>query len=219
MELIFISWVVLTEHVDAMLQLLSLFVTILLLLLPSVLWRCWLGGRKGIRPVKNWVVGCCLVICLERGADLHVAQLMPLPLTVSCFSKIQIGLPFWYRLTRVVPEKGPLNGCVCVYHYYYTSRCSVVHPLTCMSLLLIVYSVQSLLKLFPVFDLGCDFLTFLLLTEVLLEFSTVLILLGVWWWMEKRWDRASDLGSVLCVSLVLWHCWLGYLPLFPESFF
>jgi len=23
----------------------------------SVLWRCWLGGRKGIRPVKNWVVG------------------------------------------------------------------------------------------------------------------------------------------------------------------
>ena len=26
--------------------------------MPSVLWRCWLGGRKGIRPVKNWVVGC-----------------------------------------------------------------------------------------------------------------------------------------------------------------
>jgi len=26
--------------------------------LPSVLWHCWLGGRKGIRPVKNWVVGC-----------------------------------------------------------------------------------------------------------------------------------------------------------------
>ena len=29
-----------------------------LLHIPSVLWRCWLGGRKGIRPVKNWVVGC-----------------------------------------------------------------------------------------------------------------------------------------------------------------
>jgi len=25
---------------------------------PSMLWRCWLGVRKGIRPVKNWVVGC-----------------------------------------------------------------------------------------------------------------------------------------------------------------
>ena len=47
-----------------------------------------------------------MVICLERGADLHMAQLMPLLL-----SKIQIGLPFWYRLTRVVPEKGH----VCVF--------------------------------------------------------------------------------------------------------
>ena len=35
-----------------------------------------------------------MVICLERGADLHMAQLMPLPLTVSCFSKIQIGFTF-----------------------------------------------------------------------------------------------------------------------------
>ena len=35
--------------------------------------------------------GAGVVICLELGADLHMAQLMPLPLTVSCFSKIQIG--------------------------------------------------------------------------------------------------------------------------------
>jgi len=35
-----------------------------------------------------------MFICLERGADLHMAQLMPLSLTVSCFSKIQIGLTF-----------------------------------------------------------------------------------------------------------------------------
>jgi len=35
-----------------------------------------------------------VVICLERGADLHMVQRIPLPLTVSCFSKIQIGLPF-----------------------------------------------------------------------------------------------------------------------------
>jgi len=57
-----------------------------------------------------------MVICLERGADLHMVQLMPLPLTLSCFSKIPMVLPFWYRFTRVVPDKGPLNGCVCV-HY------------------------------------------------------------------------------------------------------
>ena len=62
--------------------------------MSSVLWRCWLGGRNGIQPVKNWVVGCWRGICLERGADLHVAKLMPLPLTVSCFCKIQIGFAF-----------------------------------------------------------------------------------------------------------------------------
>jgi len=61
-----------------------------------------------------------MVICLERGADLHMAHLMPLPLTVSCFSKIQIGLPFWYRLTRVVLDKGPLNWCM-----YYIWRVAV----------------------------------------------------------------------------------------------
>ena len=57
-----------------------------------------------------------MVICLERGADLHMAQLMPLPLTVSCLSKIQTGtvVPFWYWLAWVVTDKGPLNGCVCV---------------------------------------------------------------------------------------------------------
>ena len=59
--------------------------------MPSVLWCCWLGGRKGIRPVKTEWWGAGMVICLERGADLHMAQLMPLPLTISCFSEIQIG--------------------------------------------------------------------------------------------------------------------------------
>jgi len=56
-----------------------------------------------------------MVICLERGAHLHMAQLMPLPLTISCSSKIQIGF------TSLVPahpgrDKGPLNArtCVCV---------------------------------------------------------------------------------------------------------
>jgi len=42
-----------------------------------------------------------------------MAQLMPLALTVSCFSKIQIGFTFLYQLTRIVPERGPLNGCCC----------------------------------------------------------------------------------------------------------
>ena len=55
-----------------------------------------------------------MVICLQQGADLHMAQLMPLPLTVSCFSKIQIVSTFLVPAHRAVPEKGPLNGCVCM---------------------------------------------------------------------------------------------------------
>ena len=55
-----------------------------------------------------------MVICLERGADLHMAQLMPLPLTVFCFSKIQIGFIFLVPAHLGSPKKGPLNVCVCV---------------------------------------------------------------------------------------------------------
>ena len=58
-----------------------------------------------------------MVICLERGADLHMAQLMPLPLTVSCFSKIQAGFTFLEPAHLGSPRKGPLNGCVCVCVY------------------------------------------------------------------------------------------------------
>jgi len=46
-------------------------------------------GHPACKKTKWWGAG--VVICLEQGADLHIAQLMPLPLTVSCFSKIQIG--------------------------------------------------------------------------------------------------------------------------------
>ena len=55
-----------------------------------------LVGRQEGHPTckkAEWC-GAGMVICLERGADLHVAQLMPLPLTVSCFSKIQTGFTF-----------------------------------------------------------------------------------------------------------------------------
>ena len=72
----------------------------------------WAAGKAG------------MVICLEQGADLHMAQLMPLPLTVSCFSKIQITFTFWYRLTGVVPDKRPLNKCVYLVWFHYC-QCDV----------------------------------------------------------------------------------------------
>ena len=57
-----------------------------------------------------------MVICLERGADLHMAQMMPLPLTVSCFSEVQIGFAF---LVPAHPDSpGQIRAvkwvCVCV---------------------------------------------------------------------------------------------------------
>ena len=67
-----------------------------------------------------------MVICLERGADLHTAQLMPLPLTVSCFRKSRLVLPFWYWLTQVVQDKGPVNMCVCALYCV-----GVILPMMC----------------------------------------------------------------------------------------
>ena len=54
-----------------------------------------------------------MVICLERGADLHMAQLMPLPLTVSCFSKIQISFTFLVPAHPGSTDKRPLKGYKC----------------------------------------------------------------------------------------------------------
>jgi len=85
------------------------------ILLPSLLWRCWLSSRKGIRPVKtkSWVVrywrgylawSKVQMICIwSSWCHCH-------PI-ISYSSKIQNGLPFLCRLTQVVLEKRPLNGC------------------------------------------------------------------------------------------------------------
>ena len=91
-----------------------------------MLWHCWLGSRKGIRPVKIWVVGCWLSYL--SGATSEV-QTCIWPSWCHCHSlslasvKSRLVLPFWYWLTRVVPDKGPLNGYVCLsfvsYHYYH----------------------------------------------------------------------------------------------------
>ena len=56
-----------------------------------------------------------MVICLERGADLHMALLMPLSLTVSCFSKIQIGFTFLVPAYPGIPgQRAVKRVCVCL---------------------------------------------------------------------------------------------------------
>ena len=83
----------------------------------------WAAGRaSGLYKTEWWGVG--MVICLERDADLHMAQLMPLPLTVSCFSKIQIGFTFLVPAHLGSPGKRAVKRvCVCVCILVYMHAC------------------------------------------------------------------------------------------------
>jgi len=80
-----------------------------------------LVGRQQGHPACKKLSGAGVVMCLGRGADLHMALLMPLRLTISCSSKSRLALPSWFylwcRLTRMVPYKiqeGRKRLCVCV---------------------------------------------------------------------------------------------------------
>ena len=66
-------------------------------------------GHLACKKTDWWGAG--VVICLEQDADSHTAQLMPLPLTISCFSKIQIGFTFLVLVYPGSPGKWPLNRC------------------------------------------------------------------------------------------------------------
>jgi len=80
-------------------------------------------GHPACKKLERWGAG--MVVCLERDADLHMAQLMPLPLTVSCFSGIQIGFAFLVpahpgspgqravKLVVVVVDMTPMNVIAC----------------------------------------------------------------------------------------------------------
>jgi len=77
-----------------------------------LLVRCQ-EGHPACKKSEWWGAG--MVICLEQSADLHMAQLMPLPLTVSCFSKIQIGFVFLVPAHLGSPRKRAVKRvCVCV---------------------------------------------------------------------------------------------------------
>ena len=73
----------------------------------------WQEGHPACKKTEWWGAG--MVICLKRGADLHTAQLMPLPLTVSCFSIIQIGFTFLVPAHPGSPDQRAVKrACVCV---------------------------------------------------------------------------------------------------------
>ena len=64
-----------------------------------------------------------MVICLEQGADLHMARLMPLPLTISCSSEIQIGFTFLVSTHLGSPrERAVKRVCVKVESHITSTR-------------------------------------------------------------------------------------------------
>ena len=79
-------------------------------------------GHPACKKTEWWGAG--VVICLERGADLHMAQLMPLPLTISCFSKIQIGFTFLVPAHLGSPGKRAVKR-VCVKRVCVYALCSL----------------------------------------------------------------------------------------------
>ena len=75
-------------------------------------------GHPACKKTEWWGAG--VVICLERGADSHLAQLMPLPLTVSCFSEIQTGSTFLVPAYLGSPRQRAVKRvCVCVCVCFY----------------------------------------------------------------------------------------------------
>jgi len=74
------------------------------------------GRQEGHAACKKLSGGVLAWLSLERGADLHMAQLMPLPLALSCFSKIQIGFTILVLAHLGSPgQRAVKRVCVCVY--------------------------------------------------------------------------------------------------------
>ena len=74
-----------------------------------------LVGRQQGHPTCKKLSGEVLAwLSVWSEVQTCMAQLMPLPLTVSCFSKIQTGFTFLVPAHLGSHGKGPLNGCVCV---------------------------------------------------------------------------------------------------------
>jgi len=80
-------------------------------------------GHLACKKTEWWGAG--VVVCLERGADLHIAQLMPLPLTVSCFSKIQIDFTFLIPAHPGNPGQRTVRRVCVMFYLFILTLCSV----------------------------------------------------------------------------------------------
>jgi len=88
-----------------------------------VLWHCWLGGRKGILPVKNWVVGCWHGYLSGVRCRLAYGPADATATHCLLLNIIQIGFTFLVPSHPGSPGKGPLNGC-----FFFQDRQFLVFP-------------------------------------------------------------------------------------------
>ena len=145
-----------------------------------MLWHCWLGSRKGIRPVKNWVVGWWRGYL--SGARCRLAY-GPADATVSCFSDIQIGFTFLVSTQPGSPRQRVIKRVCVLYHTKNVGDCGSclwfqsIH--TCIQTLDNVHNSQA-----QGLNLRC-------IKEAM-----------IWLWLEKA--RSQRLVGVFAL-----HCWLG----------
>ena len=91
------------------------------------------GRQEGHPACKNEWWGTGVVICLEQGAFFHMAQLMPLPLSVSCFSKIQIGFTFLVPAHLGSPgQRAVKRVCVVLAHLVSPGQRAVKRVCVCL---------------------------------------------------------------------------------------
>ena len=140
-----------------MAKLLGIHVTQVVLTKPSVLWCCWLGGRKGIRPVENWVVGCwhgnlSVARCkFEYGPDYPIATHCLLLQEIQ----IVLVLPFWQlRLCCVDGSSGRHGSLHWWIHMWVVGKTAWSLVNTCHTSGLqkrVLHSVYKALYNFPVY--------------------------------------------------------------------
>jgi len=95
----------------------------------------WQEGHPACKKLEWWGAG--LAICMEYSADLHTAQLMPLPLTVSCFSKIQIGFTFLVPAYPGIPRQRAVKR-VCMLYFDWIVFCLLI-PVRFMKILVVSF--------------------------------------------------------------------------------
>ena len=191
--------------------------------MPSVLWRCWLGGRKGIRPVKQsggvlaWLsVRSEVQTCIwPSWCHCHSLSLAPV--------KSRLVLPLWYWLTQVVLEKRLLNGCsvvvVVIDSEWQWHQLGHMQVLTCRCTLLQTDNHASNPPL-SFLQAGCPSCRPINCVKALLSSCQFYIILNTFWssWFSPRLDSHIFCKINSEVSHTQWcHCNCGICIVSPTG--